>query len=86
MCLKDITDICMPRRDNENRLMVPPIIEVEFEKDTLDQHIITGRENILLQMKKGRPILFESCLQYGHTKKYCRSDGKLSTNFAELQF
>ena len=40
MCPEDVTDICMPRRDNENRLMGPPIIELEFEKDTLDPHII----------------------------------------------
>ena len=32
MCHKDATDICMPRRDNDNR---PPIIELEFEKDIL---------------------------------------------------
>ena len=40
----------MPRRDNENRLMGPPIIELEFEKDTLDLHIITGGEKIQLRM------------------------------------
>ena len=36
MCPKDVTDICMSRRDNENRLMGPPIIELEFEKAILD--------------------------------------------------
>ena len=36
MCPKDVMDICMLRRDNENRLMGPSIIELEFEKDTLD--------------------------------------------------
>ena len=46
MCPKDITNIRMPRRDDDNMLMGPPIIELEFEKDTLDLHIIIGEENI----------------------------------------
>ena len=66
-------DIRMPGRDNDNRLMGPPIIELEFEKDILDPHIIVG-ENIQLQMKKKRPTLSERCLQYGYPNKYCRSD------------
>ena len=59
----------MPRRDDDNRLMRPPIIELEFEKDILDPHIIVGRENIQLQMKKERPTLCEKCLQFDHPKK-----------------
>ena len=62
MCPKDVTDICMPRRDYGNRLMEAPIIELEFEKHTLDPHIIIGGENIQLRMKKERLSLCEKCL------------------------
>ena len=30
MCPRDVVDIHMPRRNNDNRLMGPPIIELEF--------------------------------------------------------
>ena len=46
MCPKDIMDIRMPWRDDENRLMGPPIIELELEKDIQDPHIIIEGENI----------------------------------------
>ena len=69
----NITNICMPRRVNENRLMGPPITELEFENDNLNPHVIIGGENIQLRMKKERPTLGKSCLQFGHPKKYCRS-------------
>ena len=59
MCPENVTDIRMPSRDDENRLMEPPIIELEFEKDILDSHIIIGGENIQLRMKKERPTLCE---------------------------
>ena len=39
--------------------MDPPIIELEFEKDTLNPHIIIGGENIQLRMKKERSTLCE---------------------------
>ena len=39
MCPKDVTDIRMPRKDNDNRLMGPSIIKLEFEKDILVPHI-----------------------------------------------
>ena len=42
----------MPRRDDDNRLMRPPIIELEFEKDILDPQIIIEGEKIQLRMKK----------------------------------
>ena len=42
MCPKEVTDIRMPMRDDDNRLVGPPIIELEFEKDILDPHIIIG--------------------------------------------
>ena len=48
MCPKDVRNIRMLRRDDENRLMGPPKIELEFEKDTLDPHIIIGGENFQL--------------------------------------
>ena len=48
MCPKDVVDIRMPRRDDDNRLMSPLIIELEFEKDILDLHIIIGGESIKL--------------------------------------
>ena len=86
MCPKDITDICIPWRDYEKRLMVPLIIELEFEKDILDTHIIIGGENIQLRMKNERPTLCERCLQFGHIKKDCRRTGtlyKLCRTFAE---
>ena len=62
--------------------MAPLIIELEFEKYTLDPHIIIG-ENIQLQMRKKRPTVCERCLQFGHQQKYCRSDRELCTNCAE---
>ena len=48
ICPKDVIDIRMPRRYNNNRLIEPPIIGLEFEKDILDPHIIIGGENIQL--------------------------------------
>ena len=48
MCPEEVIDIRMPRRNNENRLTGPPIIEPEFVKDLLDPHIIIGGENIQL--------------------------------------
>ena len=73
MSPKDVMDIRMPRSDYDNILVGPSIIELEFEKDILDSHIIIG-ENIQLRMKKERPNLCERCLQFGHPKKYCRSN------------
>ena len=64
-----------------NRLIGPPIIELEFEKDILAPHIKI--ENILLRMKNERTTLCERCLQFGNPKKYFRSDRKLSRNCAE---
>ena len=32
MCSKNLVDICISKRDDDNRLMDPPIIELEFEK------------------------------------------------------
>ena len=46
MCLKEVVDIRVPRRDNNNRLMGPSIIKLDFEKDTIDSHIIIIREII----------------------------------------
>ena len=45
MCSKDVTDIRIPRRDNKNKFIGSPIIELEFEKDTLHPKIIIGGEN-----------------------------------------
>ena len=42
MCPKDVTDIPIPRRDNNNSFMRPLIIELVFEKDILEAHIIIG--------------------------------------------
>ena len=58
---KNVLDIHVPRRDNHNRHMGPPIIKLEFEKDTLDPHVIIGGESIQLKMKKERPTLCERC-------------------------
>ena len=33
MSSKDVVDVRMPRKDDDNRLMEPPIIKLEFEKD-----------------------------------------------------
>ena len=82
MCPKDVTNIRMTRRDNKNRLTGPQIIELEFEKYILDPHIIMEGENIQLQMKKERPTLYERYLQFGHPKKYCRSDRKQNKNLS----
>ena len=45
MCTKDVTDIHMPRNDNKNRFVGPPIIEWSFI-NILDLHIIIGGKNI----------------------------------------
>ena len=46
ICPKDEVDICISRRDDANRLMGPPIIELEIEKDILDPHKIIRGESI----------------------------------------
>ena len=61
MCRKDEMDIRVPRSDDGDRIMGPPIIELEFEYDTLDSHIIIGGENIQLRMKREKPTLCERC-------------------------
>ena len=38
--------------------MDPPIIELEFEKDTLNPHIIIGGENIQLRIRNERDQLY----------------------------
>ena len=60
MCPKDVVDICMPKRDDDNRLMGPPIIKFEFEKNTLCPHIIIGEESIQLRMKKRTQLYVKS--------------------------
>ena len=55
MCPKKVVGIFVPSRDDDNRLMEPQIIKLEFEKEILDPNIIIGEENIRLQMKKERP-------------------------------
>ena len=79
MCPKKVTDICMPRIDDDNRLMGSPIIELVFEKDILDPHIIIGGENIQLKMKKERPTLCERYLELRHPK----STAEVTGNFAQ---
>ena len=49
---KDVVEIPVPRRDDDNRLMGPPIIELEFEKDTLHPHIIIDEKAPNYQLKK----------------------------------
>ena len=46
MCHKDIVNIHVPKREENNRFMGLPIIELEFDKDILDLHIIIGEESI----------------------------------------
>ena len=46
ICHKDVVDIRVRWRVDDNRLMGPPFFELEFEKDNLDPHIIIGREYI----------------------------------------
>ena len=80
---KGVMDICMPRRGDDNRLVGLPIIELQFEKDILDLHVIIGGENVQLRMKKERPNLCKKCLQFGHPKEYCKSDRESCTNCIE---
>ena len=35
ICLKDVVDIRVPRRDDDNRFMGSLIIELKFEKDII---------------------------------------------------
>ena len=69
MCPKDITDICMLWKDDENMLVGPPIIELESKKDILVPHIIIEGEKNQLRMKKDQ--LYVKDVQFGHPKKYC---------------
>ena len=52
MCLEDVIDIHVPKRDDNSRLMGPPIIKLEFDRDTLDPRIVIRRVNFQLRMKK----------------------------------
>ena len=61
----------------------PPIIELEFDRDTLDPHIMIGRENFQLRMKKGRPTKCKRCLQFEHPKKFGRSKKKFCGGCSE---
>ena len=75
MCPKNVVDTRVPKRDDDNRLVGPPIIiELEFKEDTLNSHIIIRGERIQLQMEKERPTLFEKYLQFGHPKEECRKE------------
>ena len=40
ICPKDVVNIRVLRRDDSYKILGPPIIKLEFEKDTLDPHII----------------------------------------------
>ena len=60
MCPKDVIDIYMPRRDDDNRLLGPPIIKLELE--TLDPHITIEGGSIQLRMEKEKLTLCEKCL------------------------
>ena len=81
MCPRDVVDIHIPRRDDDNRLMGPPIIELKFEKDILELQIIIGEESIQLRMEKEKPTLCERCLQFRHPKKFCRSNREICRDF-----
>ena len=83
MCPTDVVAILMPKRDNDNRLIDSPIIELNFEKDILDPYIIIGGESIQLRMKKENPTLCERCLQLGHPKKFCKSNRELCRDCTE---
>ena len=74
---KDVVDICIPKMDDDKRLMGSPIIGPKFEKNILDPHIIIGGEIIKLRMKKEKPTLCEKCLQLVHSKRFCRSNREL---------
>ena len=71
MCPKCVIDIRVPWRVDDYKLMGPPIIELEIEKNKLDPHIIVGGESIPLRMKKEKPTLCERCFQLGHPKRFC---------------
>ena len=54
--------------------LLAPIIELEFDKDPLNPHIIKVGKNIQLIIKKERPTLCERFFQFKHHKKFCRSN------------
>ena len=56
MCPKDVLDIHIPRRDDDNRLMGLPIIELEFKKDILDPYIIIREERYPTKNEKKETI------------------------------
>ena len=68
MCPKDVVDILVTRRDDGNRLRGPPIIELEFKKNTQDPHNYRRRKHST-RLKRDRPTLCEKCLQFGHSQK-----------------
>ena len=66
-----------------DRLLGLPIIELEFEKDTLDPHIIIGRECIQLRMKREGPTLCKRCLQFGPPQKQYRGNRDICKDCTE---
>ena len=71
ICPKDVVNIRVLRRDDSYKILGPPIIKLEFEKDTLDPHIIIRWKWIQLRMKR-EIIICEMCLQFEHSKNYCK--------------
>ena len=73
MCPKNILDNHTSRRDDDNRLMGPQIIELEFEKDILDPDIIISGEIIPLRLKREKSTPVKGASSLGTPKKFCRS-------------
>ena len=75
MCPKNVVNICMIRRDNDNRLIGPPIIELEFKKDILEPHIINGGKNIQIQIKKRNQQYVKNASSLGTPKSSAEASG-----------
>ena len=86
MCQKDVVDICVPRKGDGNRLMGSPIIKLEFEKDTLNPHIIIG-ESIQIRIKKRDQVYVKGVSNLDTIKISAEATGnflKTAQNFCRI--
>ena len=49
----------------QERIIGEPIIEIETNKEIIHNHMYLNNKKW-----KKRPVMFKSCLQFGHLKKY----------------
>ena len=63
----------MPRKDSERKVIGPPIIELETDREMMDIHIFR-KQKISDKKKKERPIICNRCINFGHPEKNCNKN------------